>query len=601
MPVSIPINNLITLSATRVTGKETIPAVQYEGGAAYTYQVAMSSMFYTNCIGTNQIQNGSITLNKLSEGFPTWSTDGTLSLSGDLQIGNRTSSPLYLSLGYDRAVAGNTSIFMYSDVGIIPDTSIVRSSGTNGKLTISNTGTGGTDIVNTMGAPLSLKTNDTTRLFIADSGDIGIGTNSSTPNAKLNVTYSSSNDAVRITQTGAGNALVVEDNTNPDSSPFIVTANGTLLIGDTISRTITDVTTSRVQINSENQVGNSAGISCVAWDSDSGDILHGPIVSMSRSLAGTTGTHAAVTQNDSLGAICFNGSDGTQFIKAAQITSSADGNASTGNMPGRLVFLTSPTGTSTPVERMRITSSGNIGIGTDTPSTKLEVTGGIKCTSIQSSGDADFGQNTRTGTGVITGDVNLQVGYNRTGNGISKILLYGSAGSSATGFTTIQKESGINGNLNISDNGTGSLYLTKNNAAGTIRFQTGAGGNDRITILANGNVGIGTVAPGTLLEVNGAVKALSFNTSSSLRYKKNIIPLENALDIVSKLNAVRFTWKNSNKTEVGLIAEEVDSILPEVVLKNEKNQPEAIDYSKLTSILISAIQELQNKLLNLNN
>ena len=596
MPVSIPINNLITLSATRVTGKETIPAVQYEGGAAYTYQVAMSSMFYTNCIGTNQIQNGSVTLDKLSEGFPTWSTNGTFSLSGNLEVGNGTSSPLYLSLGYDRAVAGNTSIFMYSDIGTIPDTSIVRGTGADGKLTITNTGTGGTDIVNTNGAPLSFNTNNTTKLFIASNGDIGIGTNSNAPNAKLNIVASSANDAVRITQTGAGNALVVEDNTNPDSSPFIVTANGTLLIGDTISRTITDVTTSRVQINSENQVGNSAGISCVAWDSDSGDILHGPIVSMSRSLAGTTGTHAAVTQNDSLGAICFNGSDGTQFIKAAQITSSADGNASTGNMPGRLVFLTSPTGTSTPVERMRITSSGNIGVGTDTPSTKLEVTGGIKCTSIQSSGDADFGQSTRTGTGVGTGDVNLQVGYNRTGNGISKILLYGSAGSSATGFTTIQKESGINGNLNISDNGTGSLYLTKNNAAGTIRFQTGVGGNDRITILANGNVGIGTAAPGTLLEVNGAVKGTSFNTSSSLRYKKNVKPLKNALSIVSKLSAVRFDWKETGKSEIGLIAEEVESILPEFVLKNDNNEPEAIDYSKLASVLIGAINELQDKL-----
>jgi hypothetical protein len=48
---------------------------------------------------------------------------------------------------------------------------------------------------------------------------------------KIIVTDNSSTDAVRITQTGSGNALVVEDSSNPDSSPFVVTANGDVGVG----------------------------------------------------------------------------------------------------------------------------------------------------------------------------------------------------------------------------------------------------------------------------------------------------------------------------------------------------------------------------------
>jgi len=550
MPVSIPINNLITLSATRVTGKETIPAVQYEGGAAYTYQVAMSSMFYTDCIGTNQIQNGSVTLAKLSEGFPTWSSGGTFSLSGNLEVGNKTSTPLYLSLGYDRAVAGNTSIFMYSDVGTIPDTSIVRGSGTNGKLTISNTGTGGMDIVNTNGAPLSLNTNNTSRIFIKSNGDIGIGT--TTPSTTLDV-----NGAVTSTSIST-RKVTATNNVSQSLTDGVLVLNG---VGGAI-------------------VLDNSGHKRLSWNDGGGDFnLRG-----GNYFNGTSLVYAKGASDSNGGAATFtlntDGANGTIAMNVAPI-----------GVPGTAVTYAN----TLVLDKDKAYTTGSLGVGTSTPSTKLEVTGTAKVTDLQVTTGTDLGQNTRTGTSVSTGDVNLQVGYNRTGNGASKILLYGSAGSSATGFTTIQKESSNNGNLTISDNGTGVFYLTKNNATGTMRFQTG-GANDRITILADGKVGINTVTPSATLQVNGSVIGVSFNTSSSLRYKKNVKPLQGALSIVSKLNAVRFDWKETEKSEIGLIAEEVEKILPEFVLKNDSGEPEAIDYGKLTSVLIGAINELQDKL-----
>lgn len=67
------------------------------------------------------------------------------------------------------------------------------------------------------------------RFTIMPDGNIGIGIN--IPTARLNVVANTTYDAVRITQTGTGNALVVEDSANPDSTPFVITADGKVSVG----------------------------------------------------------------------------------------------------------------------------------------------------------------------------------------------------------------------------------------------------------------------------------------------------------------------------------------------------------------------------------
>jgi hypothetical protein len=69
---------------------------------------------------------------------------------------------------------------------------------------------------------------------IITASRINVGTSGTTiPGAKLNVVDNSSSDALRITQTGSGNALVVEDSTNPDSTPVVISATGNIGIGTT--------------------------------------------------------------------------------------------------------------------------------------------------------------------------------------------------------------------------------------------------------------------------------------------------------------------------------------------------------------------------------
>jgi hypothetical protein len=82
---------------------------------------------------------------------------------------------------------------------------------------------------------------------------------------------------------------------------------------------------------------------------------------------------AAVADSNNLGGITFRGNDGTNYIRGAEISSAVDGTPGANDMPCRLLFSTTANGSSSPTERMRITSSGFIGIGTSAPVTNLHV------------------------------------------------------------------------------------------------------------------------------------------------------------------------------------------------------------------------------------
>lgn len=77
----------------------------------------------------------------------------------------------------------------------------------------------------------------------------------------------------------------------------------------------------------------------------------------------------------------FEGYNGSSYTSAARIESTLDATGGTSaDMPGRLTFWTTPDGSGTMIERLRITNSGNIGIATTTPSEKLDVSGNVKLT-----------------------------------------------------------------------------------------------------------------------------------------------------------------------------------------------------------------------------
>ena len=126
--------------------------------------------------------------------------------------------------------------------------------------------------------------------------------------------------------------------------------------------------------------------------------------------------------------------------------------------------------------------------------------------------------------------------------------------------------------------------------------------NARTLALFNfdGNVGIGTTNPSYRLHVNGAVAATSFPTISDSRLKKDTTPLTNCLATLTQLRGVSYDWTSDNhphfefdsRRQIGLIAQEVNSVLPEAVTKSVDGYY-SIDYNKIVPVLVEALKEQQ--------
>lgn len=126
----------------------------------------------------------------------------------------------------------------------------------------------------------------------------------------------------------------------------------------------------------------------------------------------------------------------------------------------------------------------------------------------------------------------------------------------------------------------------------------------KMTILTDGRVGIGTRTPSALLEVagdvqvNGSITATS--CSSDKRFKKNVNPLEESLEKMSRLQGVSFEWdretfKDKNfksGKQIGLIAQDVEQVFPELVNTDAEGY-KSLQYEKLTAVLVEAVKELK--------
>ncbi|GBD07667.1 hypothetical protein HRbin21_01498 [bacterium HR21] len=123
----------------------------------------------------------------------------------------------------------------------------------------------------------------------------------------------------------------------------------------------------------------------------------------------------------------------------------------------------------------------------------------------------------------------------------------------------------------------------------------------------NGYVGIGVTAPAFRLELPnianpaGRGRANSWLTYSSLRWKEDIRPLENALDKVMQLQGYSFRWKPEygGTPDIGFLAEEVARVVPEVVSYEPDGQVAGMDYSRLVALLVEAVKEQQREIAQL--
>ena len=186
---------------------------------------------------------------------------------------------------------------------------------------------------------------------------------------------------------------------------------------------------------------------------------------------------------------------------------------------------------------------------------------------------------------------------------------------------------------------------------GRIAFYTTADDSDscveRMTIRQNGKIGIGTTDPQQPLHINksansstrmrfennegfmdvgvdagkfavfradgtqvlrvdtggngsftGNITSGNCQCSSDRRYKRDITTIRDALDKVSRLRGIRYYWKDSERgkeREIGVVAQEAEEVVPEVVHTNEKGY-KSVRYGKLTAVLIEAVKEQQKQI-----
>ena len=105
---------------------------------------------------------------------------------------------------------------------------------------------------------------------------------------------------------------------------------------------------------------------------------------------------------------------------------------------------------------------------------------------------------------------------------------------------------------------------------------------------------------GTLL-VTGSAFVTSLTETSALRYKKYVKDLNSETDNIYQLRPVHFRWRDDNRKDYGLIAEEVEKIYPDLVTKGDNGDALGISYTKLTALLVKTIQELTDRVEKLEN
>ena len=200
-------------------------------------------------------------------------------------------------------------------------------------------------------------TEGTEKLRVDSNGDVTI-------NDKI-VHSGDTNTAIRFP---AADIVSVETN---GSERLRVDSAGRLLLGTSTARSnfFNGSVSAAFQVEGTNSDTRRVAI----ISSDTGAAGNGAYLLLARQINGSIGGNQAVTNGDSLGAVSFQGSDGTEFVEGARIEAVADAATSANDVPTRLVLSTTADGASSPTERMRITNAGRVLFGATAPSAENEL------------------------------------------------------------------------------------------------------------------------------------------------------------------------------------------------------------------------------------
>ena len=251
-------------------------------------------------------------------------------------------------------------------------------------------------------------------------------------------------------------------------------------------------------------------------------------------------------------------------------------------------------------------ADGNVGIATTLPTSRLHVVGDVLVTGVVTA--TSFSGNATSATYATSSGISTSVI-----GGIASVTSLSVSGISTLG--TVQISSGIvtatsgiityygDGSQLDGIQGGSSISTVTSNQAQYIPYATSFGsttGLGATTLLvynpSTSSLGIGTTNPQTNLYVvgdgffTGIVTATDFNSTSDAKLKTNVQVIEDPLEKVLQINGVSFNWIKDNKPSMGVIADNIQEVLPELVSDTD---PKTVNYNGLIGLLIECVKQQQ--------
>jgi hypothetical protein len=309
--------------------------------------------------------------------------------------------------------------------------------------------------------------------------------------------------------------------------------------------------------------------------------------------------------------------DGSGDFAAGTVTAALSGNATTATalatgrtigMTGDVVWTSASFDGSGNVTGTATIQANSVALGTDTTGNYVAA-GAVSGTGLSGSSSSEGGTFTVTSNATNANTASAIVARDASGNFAAGTITAALTGNASTA-TTLQTARTIGG---VSFNGAANINLPgvntggNQNTSGTSAISTAATVTTssaasafkvpfaNTTASTTGNYGLlqDSTATFTYNPSTNVLEAGTFNTTSDISLKENICTFENAMDVVAGLRGVRFTWKKNGIKTVGLIAQEVEKVLPELIGTNADTGLKSVSYANMVAVLIEAVKELK--------